>query len=131
MSNIKSPKLDSKAWRPWIALVQESYDIDTEDVVISLVWDTPKPYKRVVAAALAVAKWHPNRGRARGLGVCGWCEFRNQLYADCDVCPLYERDTRCLNTASLFMNRRKKEARDKLYRILYEIYVDEYRKVFK
>ena len=124
---MKLPRRDSKTWKPWIEIVKDGS-------VRQTIWDTPKDLRRVVAGALAVAKWHPDVLFDRGIGYCGWCDYI-YVYSNlgCISCPLAKVDRACMSPESLYkkvMRYSGKKDKDKLYLVLYQIYAQEYREVF-
>lgn len=51
-----------------------------------------KKYKKIVALALAVSKWHPST-LERGYGPCGLCKLYREIprFDGCQACPLFKK----------------------------------------
>lgn len=141
-------KKEKEQWKHWINIVKESFANDTMKEIIE---DTPKKYKKLVAAALAVAKWHPLRSLLEvGIGDCGLCIFYGKAYnlndTQCKKCELKKIDKSCVHDNSLYdkavvaLDRFDYEGGSKraaiinsnrMFKVLYQIYRKEYKKVIK
>jgi len=126
-----STKSRKNQWKPWIKIVNSRRVTETLSV-------TFPEYKHLIAAALAVAKWHPSRGKKQGMGNCSYCVQYRILNVNnaCENCPLDMVDQNCFDTGSYFSNigmehaaSKRAENRMKLYDLLMDFYREEYKEV--
>ena len=131
------------AWQPWIQLVNDSVEESADDWGFADALSAlPSRFRRVVAAAYSVAKWHPENP-IRGDGSCGWCSY---YQGSCAFCSVTKRDLSCYHSDSLFRRyitfkyaeidtRKYRELLklynnelpvDSMYKLLLNIYNDEY-----
>jgi len=123
-----------KQWQPWINLHNRSRSRDYRKIIK----ETPSKFRPLVAAILAVAKWHPLQTKFRiGHGSCGLCVQYRHGNGHCGKCPLPKKDKgkRCtsidsLYTAATYYNPNRDLYRSRMFKALYSIYVDEYEKLF-
>jgi hypothetical protein len=125
--------MKDKQWAPWIELVRGYWWSLLSD-------DMPERWKRVVAAALAVAKWHPDNPN-RGNAECSWCAYQVNKTGHsvingiaCINCPVKCKDRACPLEGSLWKNwyiYQLPRRADKMYTLLLDIYREEYEKVMK
>ncbi len=122
-----------KGLKPWLKLVKNPVEVG--EAVRSAFCIS---YPTLVALAVSVAKWHPSKGRKRGIGLCGLCVLRNCIGTNsltCKLCPLAEVGEHCLKKGSLWQNylwaenpkEEEKYARQ-MYALLVDLYVKEYKK---
>lgn len=132
-------------WKKLIKIVNRStkwWDYDSS--IYDVLDETPPKYRAALAAALSVAKWHPDRKTLRGDGDCGLCaflEFTPKGYREtsCDTCPLLKRGNCCNDSGSLWHKASCEiydkayygENTEKLYSLLADIYREEYEKLLK
>jgi hypothetical protein len=123
-----------EAWKPWIKLVECGN-------VWKILGEMPDSLRPLIAVALSVAKWHPSRGKMVGGGNCGLCIVYYKC-ASCIECPLCKKTgLKCDSGHALegpeslwAITRKNKygpkryEAERKLYKILMDIYREEYEK---
>jgi hypothetical protein len=106
-----------------------------ESVIAEEISKVPKKYRPGLAAAFSVVKWdesNPNRGQ----GPCGLCVFYDMNHVTCESCPLMKKDKGCNEAGSLFDQADvgydgtfDKKAANKLYKVLCEIYKEEWEKI--
>ena len=122
--------MSKKDWQPFI-------DIVDNEKVIPFFDKIPKDYQLIYALALSVGKWHPTRKRYNlGSSInCGLCIYNARIDAACcAICPLEKIGENCLDHGSLFdkwFRDRTKENANKMFKVLYKLYTDEYNKLKK
>ena len=121
-----------KKWKPptWEDLI---HHIDRYHDLRRYIGKAPKRLRPALAAALAVAKWHPDREANLGKGYCGLCAlYRHHPEQDCCCCPLRKRTNRtCFESGSLFLRAFNSQLMKTkpLFTVLCEIYAEEWEKL--
>ncbi len=163
LSNVVTPNILPKVflhyfdcgrenWIDWINIVRGGYYVSSDSdqwerptVENAVRYLAPEAMTPVIAAALMVAQWHPQKDITRGgrgyAKIPAFC----LLYRDaslpspecCETCPLAIKDQPCGFGNSLWdrWTRARGETleeanlTDALFLILYDIYIEEYKKV--
>jgi len=126
-----------KAWAPWIEIHNKARLLGM-DGSSRLLYHLLKRYQddpliSVIAAALSVAKWHPQNPMepiAGGGADCGFCLLDIVLNSpdyDCSICPYAKRFGFCCVPADQANAYGRADPPEKVFEEIYSVYCDLYR----
>lgn len=109
-------------WKPWIDLViKDKVYQNLNDSSLS------QRQRRLVALALAVAKWHPDNPILDKTSMsCGLCALIILAAGRCGSCPI---KIKCFQEESLYKKwelNKCKETEDAMHKMLMDLYINEY-----
>jgi hypothetical protein len=149
---IKLTKKQQKEWQPWIDLAKNENGMvlreRLENIASTVKAGYDEPARRLVGAALSVGKWlNPDLTYVHAGRLCGLCySFDNHPapYSHdlvCPECPVCEKDMSCFESESVCAEALREnhdiflrsygKAREKMTRLLIEIYNELYEEYFE